>query len=292
MNPFDWSGPAFLAFYAALAAAVIAWCWLKTRAGGAPARMPPLTEMTADPYRIACLREGVEETIRVAIFNLVDRGLLAWDGSFLSATRKEGAELLRRPLDRKIVQACGGPTLPARLLRDPAIRQLSAQYETELADRGLVAGEAQKRAHLALMVFAVALLAGVALTKILVALSRGRMNVLFLILLGALACGLAIWVCRRRITAAGRELLQKLQVLLARLQARVAQLAAGGATNEALLLAAAFGLYTLPSAAYPFVEKLFPRPQKSSDDSGSWFDFSCSSGCGGSCGGGCGGCGG
>ena len=86
-----------------------------------------------------------------------------------------------------------------------------------------------------------------------------------------------------------------------RLKSRTSTLSAGGATNEALLLAAVYGIYELPDNAFPFVEQLFPKPRKPESDSSSWWDSSssssssssCGSSSGGSgCGGGGGGCGG
>ena len=72
------------------------------------------------------------------------------------------------------------------------------------------------------------------------------------------------------------------------------KLRTGGATNEALMLAAVLGIHALPAEAFPFVHQVYPKPMSSSSsggDGGSW-GSSCSSSGGSSCGGGGGGCGG
>ena len=79
-------------------------------------------------------------------------------------------------------------------------------------------------------------------------------------------------------------------MLFKRLPERAASLKPGGESNEMAMLAAVFGLTALPAAAYPFVEKIYPKPQSDSSGSGGDSGSSCSSSCGGGCGGG--GCGG
>jgi hypothetical protein len=74
--------------------------------------------------------------------------------------------------------------------------------------------------------------------------------------------------------------------MFARLRSRADSLRQGGATNEAALLAAVFGVGELSPTRFPAVEALTPKPKKS--DGGSSCSSSCSS-CGGGCGGGCGG---
>jgi uncharacterized membrane protein YgcG len=134
------------------------------------------------------------------------------------------------------------------------------------------------------------LLGGLGVARLLQALSRGQANVVFLLVLGALACWIAVWLARGRAAPAGRKALRSLETLTARVKNQVHRLRAGGATNEALLLAAVYGVYALPSSVFGFTENLFPKPRKS--DTGSCgSSSSCGSSCGGG-GGGCGGCGG
>jgi uncharacterized protein (TIGR04222 family) len=169
------------------------------------------------------------------------------------------------------------------------VRVAAADLESHLRSLGLlmdpaaIASRAQARTAVLL------LLAGVALARIVQALLAGRSNLMFLVIETFLACLIAYHLPKARLTESGQRALSALQTLLQRLKRRVDTLAPGGATNEAMLVAAMFGLYVLPAAAFPFVEQTFPRP-KATDSGGSSSDGGDSSGCGG--GGGCGGCGG
>lgn len=291
MNPFDLRGPAFLVLYTVVAACVLAWCWWRVRLRG-DGRTPLLSELTEDPYRIACLRGGDAELVLVAVFNLVDRGLLNCNGNQLDRGRGYAVSGLRRPLDRALVQACTGTQTPQQLQRDDAVRAACAGYASDLAQRGLLADAAERSARTRLLVFALALLVGLAWMKVHVAMQRGHHNVGFLIVLAVIASFAVLTICNHRRTRLGDEALSGLRELMKRLRGRVGELRSGGATNEALLLAAAFGVSALAGPAFGFVPKLFPKAGKQGDSSGGGScGSSCgSSGCGG--GGGCGGCGG
>ena len=72
-NPFDLRGPEFLAFYVILGLAVTAAVVALRRRAESPTRgVGPLT----DYLRIAYLRAGPEEALRIATLALMDRGLL------------------------------------------------------------------------------------------------------------------------------------------------------------------------------------------------------------------------
>jgi len=293
MNPFAWSGPAFLLFYLVLAVGVILACWFRTRHGGNPVAIAQ-TELTADPYRIAYLRGGAKECVRVAVFNLVDRGLLTHEGTYLSTKRKAAAQELRRNLDRGIAVACEGGRSASRIAEHPKVALACVEYDRELRAKGLLPDAAEKRARLGLMAGALVILIGVAGIKIAVALSAGRSNMGLLVFLTLVACVVSAVVCNPRISASGRAALSSLGTLMNRLKVTATRLKRGGASNEALLLAAIAGLAVLPVESFDFIETIYPRPKPSGGDGGGGGDAggggsSCSSSCGG--GGGCGGCG-
>jgi uncharacterized protein (TIGR04222 family) len=289
MNPLLLSGGKFLLFYLLVAGAVIALvAWV---ARGRAGSTPRLSELTADPYCIAVLREGPEESVRLALFNLLDRGLLERrDDGALVTVRQDAADLVRRPLDKALLGLCRRPSTPEELLAHRLALLPAQAYGKSLADRGLLPDAADRSRRLLVGLGAAALLAGLAATKLAIATSQGRSNVGFLVVAAALACIGVLLVSRRRRTATGERTLGELKSLVNRLWQRAETLRPGGATNEALLLASVFGLWALPSQAFPFVEQMFPRPKpdSSSGDGGSSSDSSDSSGCGG----GCGGCGG
>ncbi|HKA40557.1 MAG TPA: TIGR04222 domain-containing membrane protein, partial [Burkholderiales bacterium] len=285
MFPFNLTGPQFLAFYAAFSAVALVAYWYYTSPRQAPARSTRSQELAADPYKIACLRGGEEEAIRLSIVNLVDRGLLANDGLMLKATGVARSDALRIPLERAIVTHCASPTLPGALLGDRAVRAACVEYDKDLQRKGLLFKDEERRARLNALRVVVLLLGGIAFARILQALSHGRANIVFLIILTGIACWIAYGIYSRRITPAGNQALTNLATLLQRLKNQVSRLTPGGVTNEAVLLAAVFGIYALPAPAFPFVEQIFPRPRGQSDASGSASFDSGGGGCGGGGGG-------
>jgi uncharacterized protein (TIGR04222 family) len=287
VNPFDLPGPQFLGFYAVFSTAVLAFLWANTR--GPTETRATLSFMTADPYRIAFMRKGTGETLQLAIFNLVDRGLLDFRDGTLRTLRVDSPTMVRRPLDQAILHFCREPRTVGAVEGDAVLQKAVESYRRELSGQNLVVSEADSRGRGWLAMAAVGLLGGVAIVKILVALSRGRHNVAFLVILAIVACVIALVLCNRGITAAGKEMLSNLKALTRRLMLRADTLRPGGATNEALLLASVYGLWALPSTAFPMVALLFPRL---SGDGGGDGGGSSSDGGGGGCGGGCGGCGG
>lgn len=294
MFPFTLNGPAFLGFYVLFAALVLILQWHYTNREGGNVKRALGDSLTADPYRIAYLRGAEEETVRLAVVNLVDRGLLEYDGGTLQVTRTERSDFLRRPLDRAILARCARGASPDELIGAAPVRAACEEYRQTLTQRGLLPDADAQQARFAALCMALLLLAGLAGARIVMALARGRTNIVFLLVLGALACWIAYRIYSRRTTASGSRQLTHLQALTKRLKARAKALSAGGASNEALLLAAVYGLQVLSTPAFAFVEQLYPKPQPmaSGSDSGSNWSSSCgsSSSCGG--GSGCGGCGG
>jgi uncharacterized protein (TIGR04222 family) len=289
-SPFSLAGPQFLLFYAVLAVVALSvYGYFLSTLGDAEA-VPKLTQLTADPYRIAILRADRDEAVRVAVVNLVDRGLLACSGTALSIGKNASADFVRRALDRAILQACASRTSFGALLGDARVAAACADYEHELEADGLLYDASQRRTRVLALVAILLLLGGFGVARLLQALSRGQANVGFLIALGALVCWIAVRLARGHAAPAGRKALRSLETLTARVKNQVHRLRAGGATNEALLLAAVYGVYALPSSVFGFMENLFPKPRKS--DTGSCGSSSCGSSGGGSCGGGGGGCGG
>lgn len=293
MNPLAWSGPQFLLFYLALAAAIVIVLVVRHRRSGRDGKPAKVNDLATDPYRIAYLRGGANETARVAIFNLVDRGILEFDHQRVRTLKIKGDAVaaLRRPLDRALVAEAHDPVDVKRLSLTEPVRKAAEAYAPELAAQGLVMSDAEQRERRNFVLVALAVLVGVSFAKIAYALSHGRSNVAFLVILTIISCIVVLSLSMRHRTGRGTEMLESVKTLLKRLRDDTGRLSSGGTTNEALLLASAFGLAALPAAAFPVVEQMFPRPQGGGGDAGSGSSgSSCSSSCGG--GGGCGGCGG
>lgn len=309
MNPLDLRGPEFLLFYLVYGALVLwglaAWRRRVETADGVGVKL-------SDPYLIAQLRGGRNEALRVATLSLIDRGLLQVRGQELAVAEGVTPDAVRRPIEKEIL-ALFARGNPAWLLFDTsAAGAATLAFERALLLEGLLPGEPHTRQRRGRAVWAVVLLAGLAFVKLLVALARGRTNVLFLIVLAVLFTLVAVARAFPRRTAKGDALLADLRALFAGLRQRAASLHPGGATSEVALLAAVFGLSALPATGWAEARALLDAAQRgfpnsgaggaSSGGSGSVFDVfttsscgsasSCGGGsCGGGCGGGCGGCG-
>ncbi|MBL8217749.1 MAG: TIGR04222 domain-containing membrane protein [Bryobacterales bacterium] len=284
MNPFDLRGPEFLVLYGVMALAVIMVAFWKRRmredADGRP--LPKLE----DPYLIAYLRGGREGAIETALVSLVDRKhIVVEDGQMVAMRTKK----IEHPLEKALLGELGEKR-KARDARRLSCKESMDGYASYLLKQGLLPDGNQKAARLWDTAVACVVLVGVAMTKIAVALARGRTNILFLVLLMVISVVVAIVVCNPRLTSRGKRALENMQALLARLKGRADTLRPNEDTQDLMLLAAVFGVMAIPVTAMPQREMMYPANTASSSsggDSGS----SCGSSCGGGCGGGCGGCG-
>jgi uncharacterized protein (TIGR04222 family) len=290
MNPFDWTGPQFLVFYLALA--LIVHLSLRTHVRFAEMSGDvSLSDLSADPYQIAYLRQGRTETIQLAVLSLIDRNLLRATGEDRLKTNDAGAvEIPRRPLEKLILQFCLRERAAGEVTAHSSIQAAADAYGPQLEKRRLMPDVAQRSSRRRAVAIAALVLLGAAAFKIALALSRGRTNIGILIVLGLVALAFLLPVLTKRMTALGVDTLTRLKTLFARLNRNATSIRPGGLTNEAQLLGAIFGLSALPSLAFPHVDRLYRRQRSASDSGGC--GGSGSSGCGGSGGGGCGGCGG
>lgn len=287
------SGPQFLLFYAVLALLANFWLRRHYRSREAGEQRIPRLEFSEDPYRIACLRAGEDEAIRLAAFSLIDRGLLLLNETArtLHTGRADANELARRPLEKSILAAAGNSMAVSldELLANSQVRSAADDYRLDLAGRGLVADSEIFSARFPALTLALFVTLGVALARIAQALAHGRSNIFFLIILTGI-CAIALWAAyRRRITGLGAATLAKFETLFASLKRQSGRIISGGQNNEAALLAAVFGLSALPSDHFPYVKRLFPKTKSSGDGGGD--SGGDGGGDSGGCGGGCGGCG-
>jgi uncharacterized protein (TIGR04222 family) len=293
VNPFDLRGPQFLAFYAALCAVTLGVLWILNRRSGRGEIAPRID----DPYPLAVLADGKARAVRVAMLSLLDRRLLKAKEGKLQALAKP--DLARRPIEKALLDAYATESPASDAFLVSRVREAASAIEDDLTRAGLLTDEQAKGLGQRRVKIAIALLAVVAVVKIVVALSRGHTNVGFLILMGTAALFVARSVgASRHRTPKGDEALALAERHFARLKTAAAGLAPGGETNEIALAAALFGMGVLsPLAKDLLVEARIARTSSSGGSScGSSFSSSCSTGsscssssCGG--GGGCGGCG-
>ena len=293
MNPFDLRGPQFLGFYVLLAMVTILVFRairrqreLRTDGGfhGSPLH---------DPYAIAFLRGGKNELVRVATVSLVDRGLLSVQHEQLQTTTVGRGSAVRKPIERAVLDECITTKKPHELF-ERAYYEAVTPVERELQRMRLLPDDEITRARRKLFFAAMAVLLFFAVTKIAVAISRGRSNVLFLIVL----CVISLLMLRAsafpRRTARGDTFMREVENLFRSLKLRAPQIQSGGATSELAMLTAVWGVNALPRDRFAWASQLFPRSKAGDSSSSSCGSASSCGGssCGGGCGGGgCGGCG-
>jgi uncharacterized protein (TIGR04222 family) len=269
-------------------------------------RRPPIISATPDPYEIAYLRGGAFEVARLAMFDLLQRGLLqrtAKKPNPLSQTDLAAQQTggLRPPL-ASVLSFFSTPKQPHELFASSNMQAVNAfcapLEEMERSNQLLSDGAMQARCRKALGI-SVLIIIGIAAYKIWVATMQGRHNIGFLIILGIVGSLIAIPVNKcPRLNNRGREYLKSLQTAFGRLRQQGRQVQATTSVNQsdpAMMLVAVFGFGALagtPQAAYA---RMFSRSAPGAGcGSGGGCGSGCSSGGGGCGGGGCGGggCGG
>jgi uncharacterized protein (TIGR04222 family) len=294
MNIFDLRGPEFLAVYLlASVVGLVAFYVVSRRAPWQSRRLPPgeVLRQLRDPYLLAFLRGGAGQTLQTVAFSLSERRLLGHSRLGLIASgKREQVNAVTHPLEVAVLAECASYRGIGKLLSDKRLKKIAKDYATPLEESGLIADDAEYARRLPAFLTVVGALLAITVIKIYVALQGGHTNIGFLILLTVIALIVATIIYRRRRTKEGDRALANQQTLFAALKGRAKRLAAGGATGEAVLIAAVFGLAALPGAAYPFADTV---RRESQNGAGGCGGASGGSGCGGGGGGaGCGGCGG
>ncbi len=306
MNPFDLRGPEFLLFYFVLSAIVLLTLFLlRWRDERQESLKPPLD----DPYLVAFLRGGEGEALRIATLSLIDRGLLTLRSSgtstlFLSSPENRlelkdplFIDTVKRPIEKHILEAFKTAQPISTTLGSLTDCTACTDYALNLEKLGLLPNPDTRSARRRRLWIALAILLGVAGLKILIALSRGRTNILFLIILAIIAAYVAPRISNPFRTARGEKFLEDIKSLFGSLRLRADLLRPGGANTDLVWLASAYGLDAVSPILFPYVSALLPHKPHREPGSGGWGSSSscgtfasCGSG-GSSCGGG-GGCGG
>jgi uncharacterized protein (TIGR04222 family) len=293
MNPFDLPGPEFLLFYFVLAVAALLLQRYYVRRNELAGTTEP--HSLTDPYQIAYLRGGKDEALRVAVVSLADRGLLKAEADGVARASKRAAESVRRPIEKAIIlyfSTEGEKAISVFEFFEPEPDSL-LEYRRDCVQRGFMPSARAILARAYVLTGVLAVLIGSSVIKIMVATVRGHHNIGLLVVLTVVAVALAWRTYHRPRTANGDLAVAALKEEYSSLRQRAQTIRAGGATNEAAVLAAVFGLSALSEDAFPFVKDLFPKASSSTGWSSGCGGGGCGGGGGGGgCGGGCGGCGG
>ncbi|WP_426078173.1 TIGR04222 domain-containing membrane protein [Janthinobacterium sp. PSPC3-1] len=299
-NPFYWTGPWFLAAY--LAFGLVVYYGVRELLLRQELRNPHAQLTLADdPYRIAFLRGGALEAVKIAAIVLVDRGLLRADGPLLETTSADSLRFAGHDIERDVLRLYLGRQGHSKELAVQADAFPSCQaYLQSLTQQELLVGAPLLRRRERVTWVAHYVLLTVALVKAIIAVSTGHYNLLFLAIMTAVFLLKLRGLRTRNTSFAAQRLLSDLRMLFSRLNMRSSRLQAGNGSADMALLAAIFGIGALPLAVYPYLVDLYPLPRQtysgdsssgSSGDSSSGGDGGGDSG-GSSCGSGCGGCGG
>lgn len=295
MNPLDFTGPTFLLFYVLFSLCIIGAVWYTRRTAEDG---PPTKLNLADPYLLAYLRAGVNETLRLAVVSLVERQLLATDGKQVKRTSSPAPRNFFNKLEPAILNKFRDPAAISTVFKDKELQAHCQFYREQLEQAGLLPDASTKAARWLRFSAAAIVLGSVGALKVAIGLSHER-PVAFLLGLMAIAVFALIKVSFPRLTTRGQEALADARTLYGGLRDRAAFLRPGSPTAEVLMLAAVFGVGALSADAFGYARDLFPRAYAAGTGSeSSSCGSSCSSSdggssCGSSCGGGgCGGCGG
>lgn len=297
VNPFDWSGPWFLLAY--LIFGLLVYYLARELLIRQELRNPHAQlSLADDPYRIAFLRGGALEAVKIAAIVLVDRGLLRAEGPLLETASADSLRFASHDIERDVLRLYLGrqghsKELAAQADMLPACRA----YQDSLTQQELLVGPPLLRRRARITWAAHWLLVTVAAVKAVIAISRQHYNLLFLALLLAIFLLMLRGLRTQAISWSAQRLLTDLRMLFGRLNQRASRLQAGSSSADMALLAAIFGLGALPLSVYAYVAELYPVPRQgtgSDSSSGSAGDSSSGGGDGGGDGGGsgCGGCGG
>jgi len=314
-NPItNMTGPEFLVVFAMVIVAAVMWAAFR-RGQVDPTRDEPIPPVPADfdPFEIAYLRGGLHEYTRLVVLDLITRGYLQHTvkKGFLGS---ESSVIERAPVtpnlaylndaERRVflwINSGQSAEQIARALPDDSRVTAAAQAHREALEQSrFLPSPELRRQSFAAVLPAVFVVAGLGLLKLVVALSRDRHNVgflLFLLVTGVVA--ILIAGRPRRLTHLGRRYLERLQSALGMLRERFAVLAAGPTHDHFILAVSVFGIAELEKTSYAYYPKMFKKAAEQNSSgcgSGCGSSSSCGSGsgCGSSCGGGsgCGGCGG
>ena len=264
---------------------------------------PPPPPLRPDPFEVAYLRGGEAEVVRFTVFRLIQNGLL-----MLNDARSRTIVRVKDParaatlteIERSVYQSLHTPMTMKDVVNGvaPDFGRFCMPLEASLLRLGLLATQAMCEAAARVRWSLLTLIFGLGFYKFAVALSRGRTNVEFLLIMAVIATILAFKMFKTpRLSKRGREYLKRLQAQMRPVSDESSPDFDGG---DLAFQVALLGSVALAGTMYAEYAEALRPPQSSFGDStggcggGSSSDGGCGGGGsdGGGGGGGCGGCGG
>ena len=283
MNPFDLYGPQFLFFYFILlfiGGGILFLFWRSL--GRDEMGRRPIT----DPYRIAYLRGGPKEAVKIVAASLTHRRCAKVIGDTITAEEGQ-AGLATNEMERIVLEECRSGATLQNLAEGRSAATADRLFHQPLLNEYLILSADQRQQALVVKIIVVGSLVAVAAIKILLAMQRGKHNVTFLIVL-ALFGTIALSQFKFWRTPNGSTALKDLKILFNRSVNQASNFIQPSQNHQFTFLVAVFGISSLSVSDYTFLSAFKPKKGNNSG-CGSSCGSSCSSGCGG--GGGCGGCG-
>ncbi|HEX3627150.1 MAG TPA: TIGR04222 domain-containing membrane protein [Verrucomicrobiae bacterium] len=293
-------GPMFLALYALVIGVVLAvsrWrMWSADRTQEERVDDPPEPVSATD---IAQLRGNLNEVLRLTVVELVQRGYLLVVGSkiFQASTAPDPRHLSR--LQRPVFDFFKSPRKPAALFSDKSLKEWfraeCSGTEKNLEQYRLITPDDVKQQSRRVAFLSGLIVLGLGAYKLVVALSKGKTNVGFLVIMAIFGI-IAVFLVSRapRMSRRGKSYLAKQRARYFRLKSEISRLAHPIDDSGLIFAVALFGISTLNGTPYANLVSTFQRAASSSGGVGCGGASCGGAGCGGGgCGGGgCGGCGG
>lgn len=292
-------GPMFLLVYAVLIVFLIVIHRYKLKALDWTSKLPlPQIPTNPDPYEIAYLRGGDNEVVRSVIFTLVQKGFIINTKDFLrnqstfSKTEKVQDIHLLSKMEREVLYYFAESKNAFEIFQSDGITNVvknhCLQYERKLLNENLLnPPETKSAADRNANIAAIVILA-IGGFKLIAALSHGRTNVIFLIVMAIVGL-IVLYKTTRvpRLSHRGRAYLEELQIAFSNLKYPPKKttlqtpqpLPTFAAVDPLLLGVGVFGVGALVGTNYDYMNDTF---QKSAVQNGG--SSSTSSGCGTSCG--------
>jgi uncharacterized protein (TIGR04222 family) len=304
----DLRGPDFLLLYGIFIAFLLVFCWWQIgKADQSGTLMPLPLPSQPDPYEIAYLRQGEQEVYNLILLRLVQHNYIEVSKDaepIIDQSRSHPDPKLLSPVERLVWDIFKTPMTARRgfpLINDQ-IKNFCVPYAGRAMQEQLLLSPEVKKSTRKMKLLAMTAIILLGAYKFIVALAKGRYNVMFLLLMGLFGVLLLAKIGPpKRLTRRGRDYLKRLQSTFK--PADVSNSASSGkGDREIFILAGLFGMGVLTGTLYQNFLPIFSlgNAATGSDSIGGYTSID-SGGCssnssdGGGCssgGGGCGGCGG
>lgn len=302
------SGPAFLVLFAVFILIILAvLAVVKYNLDNTDSYPLPAIPPQVDPYEVAHLRGGINEVARSVIFSLVQKGTVQIDTNRITKTNNGLDARTLVDLERDTLSWIGGGRDVSEVFAGESnltamLEMYDERYCQNLLQRNFLMPPSLSSKARKLGYAAIVLICVVGGLKVAAALSNGRTNFLFLLVMMGIGSLLAGGISNMpRVTKLGTRYIKRLQNAFEDLKYRSQAPYIGkltlpeptqtSAMDPLLLSVGVFGTGILAGTMFTDYNDAFEKAHKNTvNNSGCGSASSCGSSCGSGCGGGCGGC--